>query len=65
MNRIIIILLLPLCSVLAQEQQANLELAVPFTDYMILQRQTNLPGWGFALPTTKVTVEFAGQRNED
>ena len=62
MNRIIFILLLPLCSVLAQEQQANLELAVPFTDNMILQRQTNLPVWGFDLPKTKVTVEFAGQK---
>ena len=62
MNRIIFILLLPLCSLLAQEQQANLELAVPFTDNMILQRQTILPVWGFDLPKTKVTVEFAGQK---
>ena len=62
MNRIIFILLLPLCSLLAQEQQANLELAVPFTDNMILQRQTNLPVWGFDVPKTKVTVEFAGQK---
>ena len=62
MNRIIFILLLPLCSLLAQEQQANLELAVPFTDNMILQRQTILPVWGFDVPKTKVTVEFAGQK---
>ena len=62
MNRIIFILLLPLCSIFAQEQQPNLELAVPFTDNMILQRQTNLPVWGFDLPKTKVTVEFAGQK---
>ena len=62
MNRIIFILLLPLCSIFAQEQQANLELAVPFTDNMILQRQTILPVWGFDLPKSKVTVEFAGQK---
>ena len=62
MNRIIFILLLPLCSILAQELKPNLELAVPFTDNMILQRQTNLPVWGFDLPKTKVTVEFAGQK---
>ena len=62
MNRIIFILLLPLCSIFAQEQQANLELAVPFTDNMILQRQTILPVWGFDVPKTKVTVEFAGQK---
>jgi sialate O-acetylesterase len=62
MNRIIFILLLPLCSFFAKEQQANLELAVPFTNNMILQRQTNLPVWGFDMPKTKVTVEFAGQK---
>jgi sialate O-acetylesterase len=61
MNRIIFILLLPLCSIFAQEQQANLELAVPFTDNMILQRETKVPVWGFDQPKTKVTVGFAGQ----
>ena len=62
MYRIIFILLLPLCSFFAKEQQAKLELAVPFTDNMILQRQTTVPVWGFDLPKTMVTVEFAGQR---
>lgn len=38
-----------------------LELAVPFTDNMILQRETLAPVWGFDAPGTKVTVEFAGQ----
>ena len=62
MNRIIFILLLPLSSFFAQEQKANLELAVPFTDSMILQRETKVPVWGFDKPKTKVTVEFAGQK---
>jgi sialate O-acetylesterase len=29
---------------------------------MILQRETNVPVWGFDEPKTKVTVEFAGQK---
>ena len=40
----------------------KLELAAPFTDNMILQRQTLAPVWGFDAPGTKVTVEFAGQK---
>ena len=40
----------------------KLELAAPFTDNMILQRQTQAPVWGFDAPGTKVTVEFAGQK---
>ncbi|MEM7454226.1 MAG: sialate O-acetylesterase [Planctomycetota bacterium] len=40
----------------------SLELAVPFTDNMILQRQTLAPVWGFGEPGTEVTVEFAGQK---
>jgi len=39
----------------------KLELAAPFTDNMILQRQTDVPIWGFDEPGAKVTVEFAGQ----
>ena len=40
----------------------KLELAAPFTNNMILQRQTNVPVWGFDSPGTSVTVEFAGQK---
>jgi len=40
----------------------NLELAAPFTDNMILQRQTDVPVWGFDAPGAKVTVEFAGRK---
>lgn len=46
-------------AVASAEQQ--LELATPFTHNMILQRQTLVPVWGFDVPGTKVTVEFAGQ----
>ena len=62
MNRIICILILSFYSLFAQEEQANLELAVPFTDNMILQQETKVPVWGFDQPKTKVTVEFAGQK---
>ena len=40
----------------------TLTLAVPFTDNMILQRQTEVPVWGFDTPGSKVTVEFDGQK---
>ena len=40
----------------------QLEVAVPFTDNMILQRQMPVPVWGFDTPGAKVTVEFAGQK---
>ena len=46
-------------SVSAADQQ--LELAVPFTDNMILQRESKVPIWGFDAPGNRVTVEFAGQ----
>ncbi len=39
----------------------QLELAVPFTDNMILQRESEVPIWGFDAPGNQVTVEFAGQ----
>ena len=38
-----------------------LELAAPFTDNAILQRETAVPVWGWDVPGTKVTVQFAGQ----
>ena len=40
---------------------SQLELAAPFTDNMILQRQSAVPVWGFDAPGTKITVEFGGQ----
>ena len=39
----------------------KLELAVPFTDNMVLQRDSVVPVWGFDAPGSEVSVEFAGQ----
>jgi len=62
MSRIVICVFvtLALSSITAADQ--NLELAVPFTDNMILQRQVDAPVWGFDTPGAKVTVEFARQK---
>ena len=63
MNKILFSFFLPLSmalSVSAADHQ--LELAVPFTDNMILQRESKVPIWGFDAPGNRVTVEFAGQR---
>ena len=40
---------------------AELTLASPFTDHMVLQREMKVPVWGEADPGTAVTVTFAGQ----
>ena len=51
------------CSMTAfAHAEQKLELAAPFTDNMILQRQTQAPVWGFDSPGTKITVEFAEQK---
>lgn len=56
-----IVLLLSMTATLTAADQ-KLELAAPFTDNMILQRQSDVPVWGFDAPGNKVTVEFAGQK---
>ena len=38
---------------------AEVTLASPFTDHMVLQREMNIPVWGDADPGTMVKVEFA------
>ena len=48
-------------SVTAFAADQKLELAAPFTNNMILQRETAAPVWGFDAPGSLVTVEFAGQ----
>ena len=59
-RQIFILVTLAMTSVsLATENK--LELAVPFTNHMILQRKAKVPVWGFDKPGSKVTVEFAGQ----
>ena len=39
----------------------EIQLAAPFTDNMILQRERAVPVWGSDAPGSEVTVEFAGQ----
>jgi len=39
-----------------------IELGAPFADNAILQREMDLPVWGWSMPGTKITVEFAGQQ---
>jgi sialate O-acetylesterase len=40
---------------------AELKLASPFSDHMVLEREQPVPFWGKADPGTAVTVTFAGQ----
>ena len=61
MNGFVSIVLLSITAVSAAAEQV-LELAVPFTDNMVLQRQAMVPVWGFDAPDAQVTVEFAGQK---
>jgi sialate O-acetylesterase len=42
--------------------RAEVKLASPFTDHMVLQRELPVPVWGWADPGAQVTVEFAGQK---
>lgn len=46
---------------LAEEGKPSIEIATPFTDNMILQRQSVVPVWGWGAPGESVTVSFAGQ----
>jgi sialate O-acetylesterase len=39
-----------------------IELGAPFADNAILQREMELPVWGWSKPGTTITVEFAGQK---
>jgi len=47
---------------LALTARADIKLASPFTDHMVLQREMPVPVWGWADAGEKVTVEFAGQK---
>ena len=60
--RLFISIVLLSATTIAAAAESNLELAVPFTDNMILQRQAMVPVWGFDAPNTQVTVAFAGQK---
>jgi sialate O-acetylesterase len=56
----VVFLLTPLF-IHAAEPKPAIELAVPFTDNMILQRDSKVPVWGWTKPGTQITVNFAGQ----
>ena len=55
-----ILFVLSLASGLTAADQ-QLELAAPFTDNAILQRESSVPLWGWDVPGSKITVQFAGQ----
>ena len=40
---------------------AEVKLASPFTDHMVLQREMKVPVWGTAAPGEKVTINFGGE----
>ena len=46
----------------AEVQPPAIELGAPFRDHAILQREAEVPVWGWSKPGTEVTVEFAGQK---
>ena len=57
-----LLLMLSMAAPVAAADQ-KLELAVPFTDNMILQRQTVVPVWGFDAPSAKlpaIKIEESG-----
>lgn len=54
--------LLFLSLALAGSLAAEVKLASPFTDHMVLQREMRVPVWGTAEAGAQVTVEFAGQK---
>jgi hypothetical protein len=46
---------------LAEQGAPKLDIAAPFTNHMILQRQSNVPVWGWGKPGETVKVSFAEQ----
>ncbi len=56
--------LLVTCPKLVGEEktQSTIELGTPFADNIILQRQMNVPIWGWSKPGDTITVSFAGQQ---
>jgi len=45
-----------------EKAKPAIELGAPFADNAILQRQMDVPVWGWSKPGTKITVEFASQK---
>lgn len=59
-SRLLSLLFVVATSVTFADEQ-KLQLAAPFTDNMILQRESAVPVWGFDAPGTTVKVQFAGR----
>ncbi len=62
-----VLLLAPSFPSVAEEEPADppkpaIQLGAPFCDNAVLQREMNVPVWGWSKPGTKITVEFAGQK---
>lgn len=55
------ILLLLAAAAFVAVAKADVQVASPFGDHMVLQCKARLPVWGTATPREAVTVEFAGQ----
>ena len=53
---------LALAAAFALPLSAKIELATPFADGMVLQREREVPVWGRAKPGSRVTVAFAGAK---
>lgn len=63
----LILLLAPLAALAAGAKPAakpapEIELGAPFADNAVLEREMDLPVWGWSKPGRKITVEFAGQK---
>lgn len=61
MKRIVLLAVL-LLSPFAAVEAAELKLAALFSDHMVLQRDQDVPVWGWADPGEKISVEFGDQK---
>jgi len=62
LRRSVVSLLMALAAACAAfAANAQIRLAAPFADNMVMQRCVPVPVWGTATPEEAVTVEFAGQ----
>ena len=62
MNRIKTFACILLFLAFAENIVANVKLASPFGDHMVLQRNKMVPVWGTATPGEKVTIDFNKQQ---
>ncbi|NQU41943.1 sialate O-acetylesterase [bacterium] len=60
---LLMLLLLSLCLLPAVRTEAATRLADVFGEHMVLQRDMQVPVWGWAEPGTPVTVTIAGQKH--